>query len=105
MQARAAFLVAATLLLPTLALAQAAPADGQPPAREGNVWGSVSHQPTEGEVREQEKAAGLLGAKEQQRQRADEVNELDRQILQRAQQGMNDGVLNGSAATKPLPPQ
>ena len=99
-----AFVITAAMLAPLPAWAQTAPSGTAPPVREGNVWGNVSHQPTESEVRAQEKAAGLLGSAQQQRQQADELEQLDRQVLQRAQQGTNDGVMNGTEATKPLPP-
>jgi hypothetical protein len=100
MHAMFAFAVAAALLLPVLAHAQ----QDQPQARVGNVWNNASHQPTQSEVSQQEKAAGVALRRDQQRQTADELQELDRQVMQRALQGTNDGVLNGTAALRPLPP-
>lgn len=100
MHAMVAFAVAATLLLPVLAHAQ----QDQPQARVGNIWNNQAHQPTQDEVSQQEKAAGVAPRPGQQRQTADELQELDRQVMQRALQGKDDGVLNGSAALRPLPP-
>lgn len=100
MQAITASVIAAALLVPTLAVAQ----DSQPPGRVGNVWDNKSHQPTQSEVTQQEKAAGLGGSAAAERQQTEELEELDKQVLERAQQGAKDGILNGTEATKPLPP-
>ncbi len=92
--------IAATLLLPAPARAQ----QDQPQARVGNVWNNASHQSTASEIARQEKAAGVALPPGEQRQNTDELQELDRQVMQRALQGTNDGVLNGSAALRPLSP-
>jgi hypothetical protein len=96
-----AFLIAAGLLVPLAALGQNGTDDSQPPARVGNVWNNQAHQPTRKEVREQEEAAGLRGTEKQERARTDELEQLDREVLERARQGTNDGVMNGTAATTP----
>lgn len=97
MRILAAATLAAALAAPALALAQ----QGATPDRLGNIWDGKSHQPAPDELRAREQAAGLRGTQAQQRARDDEVNTLDKQILQRAQQGGNDGVMNGTAATAP----
>ena len=106
MKALVAAALAAAVLGPTLAVAQQGAQqgtqEGQPPQRLDNIWNGKSHEPAPGAVRQREEAAGLRGSPAQQRSRDDEVNALDKQILERAQQGGNDGVMNGSAATAPL---
>lgn len=95
-------LLAATLALlvaPTLAVAQ----QNAPPQRLDNIWDGKSHQPPPDELRQREQAAGLRGSQTQQRARDEEVNALDKQILERARQGGKDGVMNGSAASAPPP--
>ena len=89
----------AFLFAPALAGAQ----DAQAPAQVGNRWGGEAHQPTREQVRQQEQAAGLRANANKERQRAEEVDQLDKDVMQRAQQGSNDGVLNGSAAIAPPP--
>ena len=74
---------------------------GQPPPQVGNRVDSKDLQPSRSEVRQEEQAAGLRGTPGQEEHRADEVEQLDKQVMQRAQQGSNDGVMNGTAATKP----
>ncbi len=86
---------AAALLLPLAAIAQT------PPTHIDNVWNSRSHQPTEAEVGEREAAAGDRLNQAERQENADELQQLDRDILERAQQGMNDGVMSGDAATEP----
>ncbi len=87
------------LLLPGIAGAQPPP---PPPAQNGNVWNSQSHEPAPGPTRERETAAGLRGTPAEQHQKTDEVEHLDTQIQQRAQQ-THDGVMSGRAATEPTP--
>ena len=94
-------LAATALLLPEVALAQPAPPD-QPPPRIGNVWNNQSHQPDRGQVGQQEKQAGLRGTPAGQQARRDEMDRLNAEILQRAQQ-THDGVMSGKAATEPTP--
>lgn len=61
--------------LPGLALAQQ-------PAREDNIWGGKAHQPTESEVLQQEKSAGVALAPQQQQQTNDEVESLYQNLMQ-----------------------
>jgi len=89
--------VAAPLLVPTLGAAQ----QDQIPTRLGNIWGGDDHEPVPGEVLQREDAAGLLGSASQQRARDDEVEQLARELMRRAQGG-DDGVMRGSA---PIAPQ
>lgn len=103
MKALVAAALAAAMLGPTLAAAQQGAQEGQPPQRLDNIWNGKSHEPAPDAVRQREEAAGLRGSPAQQRSRDEEVNTLDKQILERAQQGGNDGVMNGSAATAPSP--
>lgn len=77
---------AAVLFLPALTAAQE-PAQPQEPARIGNIWGNEAHQPTRADVREQEKAAGLRGSATQEQQRTNEIEQLEKQVLQGTQQG------------------
>ncbi len=100
MHAIPAAVIAAIVLAPGLAAAQ----DSMPPSRLGNIWDNQAHQPTRDDTTEQEKAAGLRADPAAERRRADEVQQLDKQVLQRAQQGTNDGVMSGTEAAKPLPP-
>ncbi len=113
MRAIPKFVCVAALLLPGLAAAQTSPAtqtpsaDQPPPAdqappRIGNVWNNQSHEPDRSAVHQEEKQSGVLGTPAQQQTRRDEVETLDKDILQRAQQS-HDGVMSGRAATAPTP--
>ena len=55
----------------------------QPPAREGNIWGGVAHQPTRGGVQEQEKAAGIALPSQQQKTLNQDVDQLYRELMTR----------------------
>lgn len=61
--------------LPELAVAQQ-------PAREDNIWGGKAHQPTESEVLQQEKSAGIAPPPQQQHGANDEVESLYRNLMQ-----------------------
>ncbi len=61
--------------LPGLAAAQ------QPP-REDNIWGGKAHQPTESEVVQQEKSAGIALRPQQQNRANDEVENLYQNLMQ-----------------------
>ncbi len=98
---RAGAALAGLALLAAPALAQTAGAPGAAPSQNGDTWGGVRHAPGAG-LRAQEQSAGVALPPGQRRQQADEVERLQRQILQRAQQGTNDGVADGTAATQPL---
>jgi len=55
----------------------------RPPAREGNIWGDVAHQPTRGEVQEQEKAVGIALPSQQQKTLNQDVDQLYRELVTR----------------------
>jgi hypothetical protein len=62
----------------------AAPAAGladQVPTREGNTWDWRDHQPTEAQVRRQEKAAGIAPTPSQSASDASTVDRLYRQLM------------------------
>jgi hypothetical protein len=61
--------------LPGLAVAQQ-------PAREDNIWGGKAHQPTESEVAQQEKSAGVALPTQEQQQTNDEVEKLYQNLMQ-----------------------
>lgn len=48
------------------ALAQTSVAEGRAPARIGDIWSGLDHQPTSSEVQAREKAAGISVSAEQQ---------------------------------------
>jgi hypothetical protein len=82
------FILIATALV---APAQVSPAQTQqqqqPPAREDNRWGGLSHQPTEAQVLEQEHAAGLARSPQQQKA----VNQDVEQMYQSLMKGTGPG--------------
>jgi hypothetical protein len=69
-------LAAALLAAPAAAFAQA-----QMPTREGNIWDWRDHQPTEAQVQQKEKAAGVAPTLSQRDATSDTVNRLYRQLL------------------------
>jgi hypothetical protein len=77
---------AAALLTPTGGLL-AQQQQQQPPPRLDNQWGGFSHQPTESNVQQQEKAAGIAPS-EQQRKAADQdVEQLYQSLMKNAPAG------------------
>jgi hypothetical protein len=75
--------------IPAIALAfalLAAPAAAlaQVPTREGNIWDWRDHQPTETQVQQNEKAAGIAQTPSQRETASDTVDQLYRQLLQRS---------------------
>jgi hypothetical protein len=61
-----------------------APATGfadEVPTREGNIWGWTDHQPTMGQVQQQEKAAGVAPPPSQRDSDAATIDQLYRQLL------------------------
>jgi outer membrane biogenesis lipoprotein LolB len=75
-----ALAVAVALLAAPAATFGQAPA----PSRDANVWGWHDHQPTQAEVVQKEKAAGVVASPSQRDSSAATVDELYRQILGRA---------------------
>jgi hypothetical protein len=85
---------AAAIFVPAPTSAQ----QGQPPSRIGNIWDSQSHQPTRGEVREEEQSAGLRGSAAQERQETDEVEEIAGEVLRRAEHEEGNGMPGGTGS-------
>ncbi len=74
---------AAALLFPTFAAAQEQP----PPARLGDIWNGQDHVLPPGQIHAQEKSAGVALSPAQQRGQTDEVEQLEKQVLQGARHG------------------
>jgi hypothetical protein len=53
----------------------------QPLPREDNRWGGVAHQPTESEVLQQEKAAGISPSQQQQNSANQDVEQLYQSLI------------------------
>jgi hypothetical protein len=71
---RAAALAIMLGALPGLAAAQQLP-------HEDNIWGGKNHQPTESEVVQHEKSAGIALAPQQQHRADDEIESLYRSLM------------------------
>jgi len=54
------------------------------PSRDANVWGWHDHQPTQAEVVQREKAAGVAASPSRRDSAEDTVDDLYRQILERS---------------------
>ena len=78
--AAAALLLAGAQLLPDRALAQE-----RVPSRIGNRWDSLSHQPTQGDVGAAERERGVAPPAEHERAIDEELQRLDRQLLNQEQ--------------------
>jgi len=57
-------------------------AQTQQPGREDNIWGGKAHQPTQSDVNQQEKAAGIAPPQQDQQQTTDEVESLYQSLIQ-----------------------
>ncbi len=77
-------LIAAGAGGPAMAVGPGAAApEQQPPARIGNIWNAIPHQPVQGDVSSAEQGVGIA-PNESQSQRIDrELDELNRELLQR----------------------
>jgi hypothetical protein len=53
------------------------------PTREGNIWGWRDHQPTEAQIQQDEKAAGITPTPSQRDSTSATVDQLYQQLLQR----------------------
>ncbi len=87
------------------AVAQATPTPPPPngaPARNADVWDGRSHVSGPA-VRSAEQAAGVALPPAVQQQQTDEVEQLQQQILKRAEQGTDDGEMDGGDAAGPTP--
>jgi hypothetical protein len=67
---------------PGAALAQEASESNRTPARIGNIWGGVDHQPTESRVRSAERAAGVAPSAQEESREEQIVRQLNQQLLQ-----------------------
>ena len=54
------------------------------PSRDANVWGWHDHQPTQAEVVQREKAAGVAASSSRRDTAEDTVDDLYRQLLERS---------------------
>jgi hypothetical protein len=70
-----------SIVLAVLAFTAACPAQAEPPAREGNIWGGIDHEPNPAAVHQDEKAAGLLSSPQEQQRLNDEVERTARKLL------------------------
>nr|ATZ76339.1 hypothetical protein P410_40 [uncultured Alphaproteobacteria bacterium] len=78
----AALILCTSMLVPPSVRAQStAPATSAAPARIGNIWGNLPHQPTQKEVGSAEQESGVAPAAKQQQQINDELQSLDRELL------------------------
>lgn len=77
--ARATLLAAALAAPACISLAQTQ--QPQPPPREDNQWGGLSHQPTESEVQQQENAAGLAPLSQQQKTTTQGVEQMYQNLM------------------------
>lgn len=77
----AVLLLVVAPLLPERALAQ----EQRAPARIGNRWDSLSHQPTQGDVGAAERERGIAPPTEHERAIDEELQRLDRQLLNQEQ--------------------
>ena len=78
---------AGLLLAPWLAAAQGQ----QAPARLDNIWDSEDHPMPRAQTHTEEKAAGVALPPAERRTQDDEVERLDRQVLQGADEGPGAG--------------
>jgi hypothetical protein len=95
----------AALLAALLAASVAGFAQAQTPTREGNIWDWRNHQPTEADVEQKEKAAGVAPSASERASTAATENHLDRKLLD-ADHGTprplgTDG--SGDGSTRPDP--
>ena len=69
----------ALLAAPAVAFAQA-----RAPTREGNVWGWRAHQPTEAQVQQLERVAGIAPTPFERESNATTMDRLNQQLLRRS---------------------
>jgi hypothetical protein len=60
---------------------QSAFAQAQTPTRIGNIWNWRDHQPTETQVRQEEKAAGVAPTPSEESSEAATLDQINRQLL------------------------
>jgi hypothetical protein len=76
------FTMIAVLSFTGAAMAQGAGGGGSPPREIGNRANGYDYQPTPSELAPREKAAGIVPAPAQQRAENQELDSLDKQLLQ-----------------------
>jgi hypothetical protein len=82
--ATAALFVLCTLMFFAVSCCSLASAEsGGPPARIGNIYGGLDHQPTQSDVQDRERAAGVGANTAQQQRNAATVDQLYEQLLGR----------------------
>lgn len=84
---RFAWMIAALSPMAWAAWAQTPQAQPQVPAREGNIWGGVAHQPTAGGVQAEERAAGIAPPPQEQKVLNQDVDQLYRQLMKEQSPG------------------
>jgi hypothetical protein len=70
------------------------------PARIGNIWNGLPHQPTESEVLNAERAAGVAPTDAQARHQQQELDRMSRNLLRRA---AGDASTADAMPTAPTP--
>jgi len=78
------FVVAAALTVAPLITASTSFAQAPPPFRNGNTWGGKDHQPTEAQIRQRERAAGIAPSQAQRDATASTIDHLNEEILNQA---------------------
>ena len=68
---------------PAIAVGPGAAAPEQPPARIGNIWNAIPHQPAQGDVSSAEQGVGIAPNPSQNQRIDRELDELNRELLQR----------------------
>jgi hypothetical protein len=90
---RGAATLAAMLILPTVAWAQA--------AREGSIYNGQNHEPSAPGVRSGEAAAGVAPSQQQQRREDQDVEAIDRKLLENVKKSPQQPGSGDNAAVKP----
>jgi hypothetical protein len=92
-----------------LAASAASFAQAQTPTREGNIWDWRDHQPTEAQVDQKEKAAGVAPTASEKASTVATENHLDRRLLNGAAETPRplgkDGSVDRSPSPDPNTPQ
>ena len=83
-QISALALAVALLAAPPATLGQTPAPSRDAPSRDANVWGWDDHQPTQAEVVQRERAAGVAASPSQRDSAGATVDELYRQTLERS---------------------
>jgi hypothetical protein len=84
MQQLSSWIPALALAVALLAVPAATFGQTPVPSRDANVWGWHDHQPTQAEVMQRERAAGVAASPSRRDSAEDTVDELYRQTLERS---------------------